>query len=186
MILEGVLTTQNVDGSTHIAAMGTVLDERWDSVVLRPYQTSQTFENLKRLGEAVFHITDDVELLVRSALGLIPEPPPLQPACCIRGRIIQDTCRWYELRVTTVDDRQPRSQIACHLVHQGWLRDFVGFCRAKHAVLEGAILASRRDLLPAGEIRREFARLSVIVEKTAGDQERRAFATLSRYIEEAK
>ena len=57
-------------------------------------------------------------------------------------------------------------------------RPFFGFNRAKHAVLEAAILATRIGILPDDEIRREMERLAIPVEKTAGQQERRAFEFL--------
>jgi uncharacterized protein len=68
------------------------------------------------------------------------------------------------------------------VVHRGYRRDFIGFNRARHAVLEGAILATRTHLLPAGEIQREYARLQVLVDKTAGPREREAWALLSAHV----
>ena len=64
------------------------------------------------------------------------------------------------------------------------LRDFFGFNRAKHAVVEAAILATRIGILDADHIRGEFERLAVLVEKTGGHQERRAFAFLQSYLAE--
>jgi hypothetical protein len=58
----------------------------------------------------------------------------------------------------------------------------MGFNRAKHAVLEAAILATRTHLIPADQIRDEFARLQVIVDKTAGPREREAMALLTDYV----
>ena len=63
------------------------------------------------------------------------------------------------------------------------MRPFFGFNRAKHAVLEAAILATRIGIVPAETIRREMARLAVIVQKTAGEQERRAFEFLRSHID---
>jgi hypothetical protein len=58
----------------------------------------------------------------------------------------------------------------------------MGFNRAKHAVLEAAILATRTHLLPADQIRDEYARLQIIVDKTAGPREREAMALLTDYV----
>ena len=58
------------------------------------------------------------------------------------------------------------------VVGRGTGREFVGFSRACHAVLEASILASRVRWLPADEIRAELARLTVVVDKTAGPRER--------------
>ena len=69
----------------------------------------------------------------------------------------------------------------CEIVHRGRCRDFLGFCRGKHAVIEAAILATRLDLLPAAEIQAEFDRLAPLVRKTGGPNERAAFALLLEY-----
>jgi hypothetical protein len=69
------------------------------------------------------------------------------------------------------------------VVHRGVTREFMGFNRAKHAVLEAAILATRTHLIPAEQIRDEFARLQVIVDKTAGPREREAMALLTGYVQ---
>src|SRR5262249_35292563 len=61
-------------------------------------------------------------------------------------------------------------------------RDFFGFNRAKHAVVEAAILATRTGLLPADEIEAEFRRLAVPGEKTGGPPEHAAFDFLRQYV----
>jgi hypothetical protein len=109
--------------------------------------------------------------------------PPLTPANSVRGFVIPDACRWFAFRIRELDDREERTTIHCEVIDRGTLRDFLGFNRAKHAVLEGAILATRIGIVPADQIRCEFARLAGPVEKTAGNQERRAFALLKEYID---
>ena len=162
--------------------MGPRTDRNITRLVLRPFQTSQTYQNLKRHGEGVFHITDDVELIARAAIGRLDMLPSLVPATSVRGYIVADACRWFAFRVRELDDRDERTTIRCDVVDRGTLRDFLGFNRAKHAVLEAAILATRTGILPAGQIQGEMQRLAIPVEKTAGQQERRAFALLTEYI----
>jgi hypothetical protein len=70
------------------------------------------------------------------------------------------------------------------VVDRGRIRDFFGFNRAKHAVIEAAVLATRLEFLPAEKVRQEFRSLATIVEKTAGQQERRAFQLLDEYVGE--
>ena len=188
MILEGIVTTLNADGIPNISPMGPRVEDcsgqSIQSFVLSPYQTSTTYRNLKRAGEGILHITDDVELLARSAVGQ-PDPlPPLIPADAVKGMILAEACRWYAFRVAELDDREPRTKIACNVVDRGRQRDFFGFNRAKHAVLEAAILATRIEFLPAATITAEMERLSVVVDKTAGEQERRAFSFLQAHIRE--
>jgi hypothetical protein len=62
-------------------------------------------------------------------------------------------------------------------------REFLGFNRARHAVLEAAILATRTRFLPREHILAEFERLQVIVDKTAGPQEHEAMSLLTRYVQ---
>jgi uncharacterized protein len=65
--------------------------------------------------------------------------------------------------------------------HEG--RPFVGLNRARHAVVEGAILVTRVHLLGADEVRRQLAELRVLVEKTGGTREHEAFGLLERSVE---
>jgi len=52
-------------------------------------------------------------------------------------------------------------------------------------VVEAAILATRVGLLPRDEIAAEFNRLTVIVEKSGGEQERLAFEFLQDHVDRA-
>jgi len=185
MILEGIVTTKGVDGAINVAPMGPIVDVSMQSLVLRPFQTSTTYANLKQHGEGVLHVTDDVLLLARAAIGALEETPETFPAEVVHGAVLAGACRWYEFRVTSLDDSDERTRIEAEVVHTGRLRDFFGFHRAKHAVLEAAILATRVHLLPAEEIRSEYDRLAIPVQKTAGPDEREAFSLLCNYIDRA-
>ena len=75
--------------------------------------------------------------------------PATRPADVVAGRILLDACRYYEFRVAELDDREERTTIVAETAAQGRLRDFFGFNRARHAVLEAAILATRTEILTA-------------------------------------
>jgi hypothetical protein len=182
MILEGIVTTVCPDGRVNIAPMGPIVDASMRELVLRPYQTSTTYQNLKRTGQGVFHVTDDVWLLAQAAIGAPHPLPEMLPAKEVEGFILADACRWYAFRVRELDDRQERTNIVVDVVASGRLRDFLGFNRAKHAVLEAAILATRIGILPKEQISEDLKKLAVLVEKTGGDQERRAFAFLEEHV----
>ena len=87
--------------------------------------------------------------------------------------------------MTSLDDAEDRTRIEVEVVDEGRLRDFFGFNRGKHAVIEAAILATRVAFLPADEILREFERLAVPITKTGGPAEHRAFALLKAHVEAA-
>ena len=83
-------------------------------------------------------------------------------------------CAWTTRRPAP-GSRPGSSTVACG-------GSFSGFNRARHAVLEAAILATRTHLIPAEQIREEFAKLQVIVDKTAGPREQEAMALLTEYV----
>jgi hypothetical protein len=185
VILEGIVTTVNADGTANISPMGPLVDQQITQFVLRPYTTSRTYQNLKRTRQGVLHVTDDVELLARAAVHRLDPLPKLAKAKKVRGFVLADACRWYEFEVSSLDDRSERTTIACRVVGKGRIREFFGFNRAKHAVVEASILATRVGFLPPEQIAEEFRRLAVLVEKTAGPQERRAFQFLNEYVGQA-
>lgn len=186
MILEGLVTTCDAAGNVNLAPMGPQVDAEFRQFVLRPYQTSTTYQNLKVRGNGVFHVTDDVELLARAAVKRVKPLPQLVPCLATGGQRLADACRWYAFRVRSLDDSQPRTTIVVDVIERGVVREFFGFNRGKHAVVEAAILATRVELLENEFLATEFQRLRVLVEKTGGAVERRAFEFLQAYLDEAQ
>jgi len=183
MILEGLVTTLDPSGGVNLAPMGPIVEPDFSRIILRPFQTSQTYRNLKPHGEGVLHVTDDVELIARAALDGLTELPAMTPATVIQGRVLADCCRAFEFRVAALDDTRERTEIVCDVVHVHRGRDFFGFNRAKHAVLEATILATRLHLIPEAEVRAEIARLAIPVQKTAGPKELDAWQFVTDAIE---
>jgi hypothetical protein len=186
LVLEGLVSTIDSDGGPHLAPMGPhVPAADFECFTLRPFPTSQTYRNLLARGEGVLHVTDDVLLLAKAALGPVEPPPAWEPAGHVRGWVLADCCRFYEFRVTAIDDAEQRVRIEANVVNAGRRRDFFGFNRAKHAVLEAAVLATRTGLLPHAEIAAEYRRLAVIVQKTGGPTELEAMALLQAHAEKS-
>ena len=172
MIIECIVTTLDAAGVPNFAPMGVEWGE--DEIVIKPFLETTTFRNLQVNGAAVANITDDVLPFAQSAIATVQFPAV--PAAVVRGVVLAGACSWRELEVRAIDATPPRARVVTRVVHRGTLREFLGFNRARHAVLEAAILATRTHLLPAEQIRAEFARLQVIVDKTAGPREREAMA----------
>jgi len=189
MILESLVSTANSDGSPNISPMGPVIqnansDGSFDRFELRPYETSTTFKNLKRGRQGVLHVDDNVDLFACAAITKLTGNalPPLSAAKQVKGFVIDTACRSYEFRVISVNETGPRMSLNCEVVLLNRKRDFFGFNRAKHAVLEAAIYATRIDFLPATEIIEQFDRLAIIVDKTAGPTEFKAFQRLQIFV----
>jgi hypothetical protein len=178
VIVETIVTTMDTSGAINFAPMGVEWGD--DIIVLKPFLETSTFRNLTATRAAVVNLTDDAMLIAQGAISS-PQFPSV-PASVVKGVVLEAACSWRELEVLTIDATPPRSRIEARVVHRGVKREFIGFNRAKHAVLEAAILATRTHLLPADQIRDEYARLQVLVDKTAGPREREAMELLTRYV----
>jgi uncharacterized protein len=177
-IVETVVTTINPDGSVNCGAMGVEWGE--ERIVIKPYGGTRTLRNLRATGAAVVNLTDDVLLFSQAALG---DPrPPTHPAANIEGAVLEDACSWREVRVEAIDDSDDRARVSMVVVGRGIGREFLGLNRARHAVLEASILASRARTLDTDEVEAELRRLQVLVDKTAGPREREAMEYVRRRL----
>jgi hypothetical protein len=178
VIVETILTTQEPAGTVHCAPMGVEWGD--EEIVIKPFLETTTFRNLRATGVAVVNLTDDVMLFAQAAL--VDVQFPVLPAAVVRGAVLEAACSWREVEIRAIDATPPRARVVAAVVHHGVRREFIGFNRARHAVLEAAILATRTHLLPPEQIRAEFARLQVLVDKTAGPREREAMALLTQHV----
>lgn len=181
MIVESIVTTLAPDGTINCAPMGVEWGET--AIVLKPFLETATYRNVSATRTAVVNVTDDVRVFARAAIA---NPTyPTTPATVVRGVVLADCCSWREVEVRALDSTPPRSRIETVVVHHGVRREFIGFNRARHAVLEAAIYATRLHLLSRDFIDAEMARLQVIVDKTAGAVELEAMALLTEYVRAA-
>jgi uncharacterized protein len=181
VIVETIVTTIAADGTPNFAPMGVEWGD--ETIVLKPFLETTTYRNIVAFRAAVVNLTDDVRLFARAAIS----SPQYEsgPATVVRGVVLADCCSWRELDAQAIDSTPPRSRIEMAVVHRGTRREFIGFNRARHAVLEAAIYATRLHLLPRSFIDSEMARLQVIVNKTAGPQELEAMELLMEHIRAA-
>ena len=179
MIIEGLLTSTDVNGSAHIAPMGPVVDDELMSWTLRPFQTSNTFRCLRNNPSCIFHVVDDVLLLVQLIVG---EELQLEFSQNEHGWVLDSACHWYALKIEDWDVSQQRSEAKATAVHSETIRPFWGWNRAKHAVIEATILATRLHLLSHEYVDGEFERLQPAIEKTAGGRELQAWELLNEYV----
>ena len=178
MIVETIVTSVDAGGAVNCAPMGVEWGD--DVIVLKPFLETATYRNLVATRAAVVNLTDDVLLFAQAAIS---NPVfTTEPAHVVRGVLLADCCSWREVEVRSVDSSPPRSRIETTVVHRGSRREFIGFNRARHAVLEAAIYATRLHLLQRTFIDSELERLQVIVDKTAGPREAEAMALLTQFV----
>lgn len=194
MILESIVTSADLSGHVNVAPMGPEVDglpgaESAGEAIftLRPFESSRTYQNLIATGKAVIHVTDDVGLIARAAVGKLDTNDHSDLVCQVEQTSwwrLKDCHRWFAVTVESIKGDGPRFEMRCRVEHSGIVRPFFGFNRAKHAVLEAAILATRTHLLSRETIDRQIEQLQPLIDKTAGPAEHDAFEFLRKTIDE--
>ena len=198
MILESIVTTVDPSGQVNIAPMGpTVLSKGdptspvfkkdVDGFVLRPFKTSTTYANLIANPFATIHVTDDAFLFARAAVSNLSKIDQARLVHQLEGTQwwpLGDCHRWFAVQVSKVHDDELRVSMDCRVVDSSEVRPYFGFNRAKHAVIEAAILATRTHLLPVESVLSEIDRLQPLVDKTGGPDEHEGFDLLKATIHE--
>lgn len=179
MIREAVITTLDADGSAHITPLGYRLRDEY--VVLAPFVPSRTLDNLQQRPVAVLNFTDDVRIVAGALTGR--RSWPTAPAARIHGVRLADPLAHWELEVDAVREDPARPEFQCKVVAAVNHRPFLGFNRAQAAVIELAILVSRLDWLAAATVQDQRDYLQIAVDKTAGPDERQAWAWLTAAID---
>lgn len=185
VILESIATTVSASGEVNIAPLGPQITEDPNAAfILRPFAGSTTYANLLATRCAVIHVTDDVLLLARSAIGKVS--PDGLGGLLNDGRFwrLHDCHRYFAIEAVDLIQEEPKATLRCRVVESGEVRPFFGLSRAKHAVIEAAITATRVHLIPENEVRDQMRRLRPLIDKTGGDNEYTAFRLLQEFIEE--
>ncbi len=180
MIVETILSTLDPAGRPNFAPMGVTWGE--EEVIVRPFRATDTCRNLLATGFGVVNVTDDVQAFVESALGDVDLPH--FPASVVPGVVFGGVCYWRELELVSSGGTPERAEMRCRVVGRGWRRDFLGFSRARGAVIEAAILATRLNLVDHAGLPAVFAQHESIVRKTGDAAERLALQRLWDYLRE--
>jgi hypothetical protein len=176
LIREIIATTIAADGTPHLAPLGLIAgadDGRW---IAAPFHPSTTLANLRAVPELVANYVDDVRIFAGCLTGR--RDFPLLAAAHVRPPRLASALAHAELRVVAIEEDEARPRFHCEIVHEASHAPFRGFNRAQAAVIEAAILFSRRHLLPRAAIAEEIRRLAIPVAKTAGAEETTAWEWL--------
>lgn len=178
MILETIVTTVDSSGRVNLAPMGVV--PSGDRILLQPYRETTTYRNLLEVPAAVIHQVDDATIYAYSALGAYQGE--YRQAERISGAILTAACSWTEVEVESMGGSPERASASCRVVHTGRIREFVGYNRARNAILEATILATRVRFLPQDELRADLNKLEILVDKCGDDPERQAMAFIMDFV----
>jgi hypothetical protein len=175
MIIECIVSTIDEKGQPNFAPMGVIIKEK--TVRIRPYKTSHTYKNLKTTSQGVVNITDNALLFVKTVVS----DPLLDslPVKRVQGYRLKDTCSFLEVVVTDFTEDEERGDFFCKIVNKEIVNEFMGFNRAKHALLELAIIVSRaRMILSMTEVASKIDDFRKVIIKTGGEKEKEAFQIL--------
>jgi hypothetical protein len=178
MIRETIVTTADAAGHVHIAPLGIIVEG--EGFVIAPFRPSTTLENLRAVPFAVANYTDDVRIFAGCLTGR--RDWPVAPSGEVPVPRLAASLAHAELAVSRVAEDVERPRFHCRVVARAGHAPFEGFNRAKAAVVEAAILASRLDLLPRHKVEQEMAYLAIAVGKTAGPIEQEAWGWLAEKI----
>ena len=126
------------------------------------------------------NLVDDVVYFVRGALA---SPVfPAGPAVVVRGVVLEAACSWRELRVRESETSQARARFACDVVHRACAASSSATTARGTRCSRPRSWPRARASCPCEDILAEYARLQVIVDKTAGPAEREAMAMLVEFV----
>ena len=182
MILETIVTTQNNEGTVHIAPMG--IHEKGAQLIILPFRPSTTLNNFLETKVGVINYCDDVRVFAGCLTGR--RDWPLKPAQVIPGKVLECALAHTEVEIERVEEDATRPKLFCRPVNTANHMPFTGFNRAQFSVLEAAILISRLGMLPLEKIESEIDYLRVGLEKTAGEREWEAWGWLMDALDNHK
>ena len=144
--------------------------------VIAPFKPSTTLNNLERSGQAVINMTDDVRIFAGCLTGHYDWPTINTSA--INGKRLEAALSHIEIEVAHQKGNEIRPVFYCSEKRQETHAPFMGLNRAKAAVLEVAVLASRLHMLTDEKIDNEIAYLQIAIDKTASEHELEAWGWL--------
>ena len=178
-IRESIVTTLNEDGTAHIAPFGVIVEA--PHLVIAPFHPSTTLDNLRRHPFACINYTTDVRIFA-GCVTRRQRQWPVVPAERTKGWRLEAALAHAEVAVAEVVEDELRPRFRCRELHEATHAPFHGFNRAQSAVLEGAILVSRLQLLPRDKIEAELRYLTIAIGKTAGEAEHQAWGWLMEAV----
>jgi hypothetical protein len=178
MIVETIFSTIDENGQPNFAPMGLVWGDEF--IIVRPYRDTHTYRNMISNGYGIANLTDDVLAYVQC--GLYQAVLPHFPAKTTPGAVFRETCSWLEMALVSQGGSVDRASLRCRVLHRGWQKDFLGFCRASNAVVEATILATRFSQYDRNTIAERLIHYGEIVEKTGDEREQKAFQLVRDYV----
>ena len=178
MIRETIVTSVSAAGRVHIAPLGVIAaGEGW---IIAPFRPSTTLDNLVASPFAVLNHVDDVRIFAGCLTGRRDWPLVNDAGAVAR---LAACVAHEELAVERVSEDEQRPRFHCRVTRRVTHGAFAGHNRAKSAVIEACILASRLHMLARDKVLAEMAYLQIAISKTAGPAEEEAWGWVKAKID---
>jgi hypothetical protein len=178
MILETIVSTINQKRKVNFAPFG--IKKKSKNIIISPYIPSITLQNLRYNNCAVINYVDDASFYVNCILG--KKNFKKKKTQIIDGFFLVNSLSYDEVVVKKIIEDSVRPSFICEVVKSVSKKKYDGHNRAKAAIIEACILASRVKLLKKKKILDELNYLSIGVEKTAGNLEKKSWEKIKNFI----
>lgn len=187
MIIEAIISTlDKKNGRANFAPMGVHLADHASSlarvgeVELCLYRGSQTYDNLYSTSEGVINLSEDVLAFVETAL--FSRELPSSPSKMVSAPRMSGASAIFEFSVVHFEAAAEPARVKGKILYHEQFGGFTGFCRARSAVLEAVIMATRLDRIPLSEINEYLDKCEQIILKTGGAEERKALQRVKDFL----
>lgn len=178
MIIETIVTTTNKQDEVNFAPFGIKRTNRY--VFISPYIPSVTLENLLENQFAVINYLDDSAFFVNCIIG--KKKFKKKKCKLINSFYIEAALSYDEVEVVSFTEDTVRPTFKCKIVYSKNINPFKGFNRARSALIEACILATRTKFLKKKKITEELNYLSKAVIKTSGNNELKSWKKINNFI----
>ena len=182
-VRETIVTTKNQDNTVKVSPLGIYIDE--GILKIKPFKPSASLDNILRNKSGVINYVDDVRIftscIIKKKINI--DFAATNIIDCFR---IKNAVSHTEFIVENIDENNKRPTITCKPVYEETHKMYYGFNRAKSAVIELCILASRLGIIDNKKIDDEIKYLQIAINKTAGSNEAEAWGWLLEYINKYK
>lgn len=179
LIHECVVTTLSPQGRPHVAPLGLI--EEQGCWIIAPFKPSTTLFNLRQNPKCTANFTDDARLFASLITG--KHGFPMTDCENWPAPRLSIALAHAELQVVRVEEDELRPRFFCKVKKIESHRPFLGMNRARAAVLEACILATRLNMLAREKVDSEIAYLKIAIDKTAGPAEQEAWDMVMEKID---
>jgi hypothetical protein len=171
-IFEAIVSTYSIENLPNAAPMGIMTDDM-QSLIIKPYTTSQTYRNILLQKCAVINITSDPIIYYKTTFK--DDKLPLdwfEKADKVNAPKLKNADAFIEVKVNEIENIKDRAKVLCEVINIASAKvKPKAYCRATFAVIESIIHTTRinfqKDEKKVEELTRLVKHYYALVERVA-------------------